>query len=320
MAMMVVSELAGIARDRGPIALAIGFLDGVHLGHQRVIREAIGRARAAGGQAWVLTFEPHPLRVVRPERAPPLITPLPEKLRRLEELGLDGCAVLPFTREFARHSAAEFVGRLAREVPQLHTLVCGQNFHFGHDAVGVPSALRELARPHGFEAVVVEPVQVGGQPVSSTRIRHAVTAGRMGEAAELLGRAFAVRGVVEEGRGIGRRLGFPTANLGTGGELMPPHGVYAVRVRRVLAAGELPHPVLAGAGYFGPRPTFETAGRPALEVHLLEHDGDWYGREIEVEFVEFIRPDQTFDSPAALSAQIARDIERIRAALSAVRA
>ncbi len=308
--MDVTSSLEDVPRGRGALALAVGFFDGVHLGHQAVVRGAIERAHAAGGKAWTLTLEPHPLRVLDPPHAPPLITPLPDKLRRLEELGVEGCIVLPFTRELARQTAEQFMDRLAHHLPDLHTVVCGHNFHFGRAAEGKPSLLVDLARLRGFETLVVEPVHAGGAPVSSTRIRRAIAEGRLPEAAQLLGRPFAVRGVVSPGRGEGRRLGFPTLNLKLDRDLMPPPGVCAARVRRLAPAAD--GRCLPGAAYYGTRPTFGTAGGLILEVYLLEGGGDWYGVEVEVEFLEYVRPDATFHSPEALTAQIARDVADIR--------
>lgn len=318
--MLTVAQPSGVPGG-GPLVLAVGFLDGVHLGHQRVIRTAVEQARAAGGRAWVLTFDPHPLKVLRPDSAPPLITPTRQKLRWLGNLGVEGCILLPFTTDLARVEPEDFIAGLRRDLPGLTGIVVGSNWTFGHRGRGNATLLGELAALHGFRATVVEPVLLDGRPVSSTRIRQAVQQGDCANAAAMLGRPFSLSGPVTGGRRVGRELGFPTANLDLTGELHPPPGVYA--------AGATPDPraddadprawTHEGAAYIGRRPTFGSGHAEVLEVHVFDFDGDLYGRDLEVFFLERLRGDQTFADATALKAQIAADIARARDAAAAAR-
>ena len=308
--MKIVRQPAEVPRAAGPVALAIGFLDGVHLGHQQVIRAAMARAHSIGGEAWVMTFEPHPLQILRPGKAPPLLTPTPQKLRLLEALGVDGCLLIPFTPALAQREPEDFIADLAGALPPLAGVAVGANWTFGHRGRGDTELLRALGERHDFVVEIVAPVLVGGAPVSSTRVRQAVQTGDLRGAAALLGRPFSVCGRVEPGRGVGRGLGFPTANLDALHELHPPKGVYAVQaqfdgVRR------------GGAAYFGHRPTFDATPQPVLEVHLFDTDADLYGKELEVFFLAHLRGDQLFASPEALRLQIERDVARARAIVAA---
>jgi len=292
-----------------PLFLAIGYFDGVHRGHAAVVGAAVARARERGGRAWALTFDPHPARVLRPESAPPAIETAATRVRRLRALGVDGCALTPFTPEFAALEPEEFVAALRRDAPGLAGVAVGPNWRFGRGARGDAARLREIGRASGFDVEIVPAVLYGGAPISSTRIRRAVERGDLAEAAEMLGRPFAVEGTVEAGRQVGRTLGYPTANIRPSNELMPPAGIYAARLR--LADGR----ALPAAAYRGGRPTFGPGGAPALEVHALDTTLDLYGQPVEVEFVRRIRDDRRFDDPAALRAQIAEDLRAIRAAL-----
>lgn len=305
------SSLEAWAETTAPLVLAIGFFDGVHLGHRAVLEAALVRARARGGEAWVLTFEPHPLQVLAPDRAPLLITPPPLKTRALRALGPDGCLLLPFTAALADWTPEEFLARLRAAAPTLVEIVVGENWTFGQGARGGVRLLKDWGEHAGVAVSVVPPVWIDGEPVSSTRIRRAIDAGHMREAARLLGRPFVLAGRVEHGRAIGRTLGYPTANLTMHRELCPPPGVYAVRAAFESREG------LAAAAYIGRRPTFDAVADPVLEVHLLEGHPDLYGRELEVSFLETIRDDRRFESPEALREQIAADLTRIRAALAA---
>jgi riboflavin kinase / FMN adenylyltransferase len=298
-------ELHAVA---APVVLAIGFLDGVHRGHRAVLRAARRAARAGQGQTWALTFEPHPLQILQPDRAPALLTPLDAKLRLLAAARMDGCVVMPFTHDLARVEPEAFLERLFRAMPSLAGVAVGANWAFGRGARGDVTLLRRQAGDAGIPVTVVPPVLVGGKPVSSTRIREAIAAGRLGEAARLLGRPHALSGPVEEGRRVGRRLGYPTANIRPGVALAPPPGVYAARVR----LGTAVHPA---AAYLGTRATFGVGGPPVLEVHLLDFEGDLYGRTAEVELLRQIREDRQFSSETALRARIARDIEACRQAV-----
>jgi riboflavin kinase / FMN adenylyltransferase len=307
MPMPVVRSPAQVPAKAAPLALAVGVFDGVHLGHQAVLAEARARAAAAGGRAWALTFDPHPRQVLHPDRAPDRLTPETMKDEALAAAGMDGALVLAFTPELAGLEAEAFLEGLAARLPPLCAVVTGANWRFGHRARGTPALLRACAARLGFEAVAVPPVAFDGAPVSSTRIRAAVRAGRMEEAAAMLGRPFALRGPVEHGRAIGRTLGFPTANIDALRGFHPPHGVYAARVELDGAH----HP--AGV-YIGRRPTYGAEGHPALEAYVMDFDGDLYGRTLTVELLRRLRGDRAFPSPEALRDQIALDLDGVRSA------
>jgi riboflavin kinase / FMN adenylyltransferase len=311
MPMPVVRSPAQVPAAAAPLALAVGVFDGVHLGHQAVLAEARARAAAVGGQAWALTFEPHPRQVLHPERAPDRITPEALKDEALAAAGMAGALVLPFTPELAAREAEAFLESLAAALPPLCAVVTGANWRFGREARGTPALLRACARRLGFEAIAVPPVTLDGAPVSSTRIRAAVRAGRMEDAAAMLGRPFALRGPVEHGRAIGRTLGFPTANLDALRGLHPPHGVYAARVELDGAR----HP--AGV-YIGRRPTYGAEGHPALEVYVMDFKGDLYGRTLTVDLLRHLRGDRAFPNPEALREQIALDLEAVRSAAAMI--
>lgn len=291
--------------------LAAGFFDGVHAGHQRVIRAALRRARALHGKLWVMTFDPHPLQVLRPELAPRLLTGTDEKLRLLKALGVDGCLVIPFNRRVADMTPDAFVRQLAAWAPVAEIWV-GRNWRFGRGGAGTPAGLRRLGSAHGFHVRVVPAVKHGGALVSSTRIRQAVQAGDMAAARRLLGRPYTMAGRVMRGRGVGRALGYPTANIHPSAEVLPAAGVYAVLGR----AGGIWRP---GVLNFGTRPTFGRVATPAplAELHLLDFKGDLYGRTLEIAFAARLRDEHPFASPAHLQAQIHEDITRARRVLGA---
>ena len=298
--MRVIRELAGLAGERGPLELAAGFFDGVHRGHQRVILEAVQRARAAGGTAWVLTLDPHPLQVLQPAAAPPLLTSLAHKLDLIGQLGAAGVVVLPFTRALADEEAEDFIRRLRAALPTPAGLVVGANWTFGHAGRGHADLLQRLAPRLALQLTVMEPVYWSGAPISSTRIREQLGRGHLEAAACMFGRFPSVRGVVEPGRQVGRRLGFPTANLRPPDELLPPPGVYAT------------YALLDGVRRFGAAFRPPAPADDLLEVHFLDVDVALYGREVEVSFLTRLRDDRRFDTSAALRAQIARDVADIR--------
>jgi riboflavin kinase/FMN adenylyltransferase len=287
------------ARALAGMALALGNFDGVHLGHRSLFREA-----AEHGRPGALTFEPHPGKVLQPDLAPRLITPLPRKLQLLEAAGLDVVVVLPFTLQFARTPARDFEGMLF-DGARLRTVVVGGDYTYGALRSGSVSTLREAATARG---ATVEPLTVGGVVASSSRIREYILEGRVSAAQALLGRPFDLDGVVVKGDGRGRSIGFPTANVDTHGELLPASGVYAVRVR----TSEGWH---GGAANIGTKPTFGGAA-VTVEVHLLDWSGDLYGQEVRVEFLERLRAERRFASVSELTAQIQRDIETARVVLA----
>lgn len=293
-------------------AVAVGNFDGVHLGHAAVLARARARAAEAGGRSAVLTFEPHPAAVLRPDGAPPLLTPTPERTRRLHALGVDDVHTLTFDRALAALEAEAFVHEVLWPRLRPAWVVVGENFTFGRGGRGRPADLARLGERLGFGVEIVAPVILDGAPVSSSRVRARVREADLAGAERLLGRPYAVVGTVVHGAGQGRALGTPTANLvPPGDKCLPPEGIYAARVR--VGAG----PRLPGAADLGRRPTFEEDGALRLEVHLIEGGGeDLYGREIEVEMVRYVRPDRKFADPAALRAAIAEDVRTIRALLA----
>ncbi len=297
-------------RPEGTV-VTVGSFDGVHRGHEAVLREIAGRAQAAGRHSVLVTFDPHPMAVVNPSAAPPLLTTGPERREILAQTALDYAVLLHFDHALAAMPPAEFVERILLDGCGMRELVIGHDHGFGRGRQGDVDLLRRLGTAHGFAVDEVPALAVEGLPVSSTRVRRAVAGGDLALAARLLGRPYFATGVVEQGDGRGRTIGFPTANLGgvPARKLLPPDGVYAVRVEwRGGRAG--------GMMNLGGRPTFQQAGR-ALEVHLLDFAGDLYGEWLKVEWVARLRDVQRFPSAEALRAQLGRDRSSARAALGA---
>ncbi len=296
-------------------AAAIGNFDGVHLGHQRLLALARVRARARGARAVVLTFDPHPVRVLRPQLAPPLVTPLPRKLELLASYGMDAVVVQPFDLRYAETPAAEFVSRDLGERLRCRDVVVGYDFTAGHERARV-DALRPLLAARGILLHVVEPVTSDGLVVSSTKVREFLLEGNVEAAALLLTRPHDVDGFVAHGAGRGRGFGFPTANVETSA-LLPANGVYVVRASPGGgAAGK--GPMHGGVANVGVKPTVETDAKVALEAYLFEFDGrDLHGQPIRVAFLERLRDERRFPSVDALRAQIAQDVARARDILAA---
>jgi riboflavin kinase/FMN adenylyltransferase len=281
-------------------AIALGNFDGVHLGHRALIAEAERHGRAS-----VLTFDPHPAKVLQPDMGPRLIEPLDRRLERLAELGLSACVVQTFTLEYARTPAEDFERLLLDRARPAHVVV-GHDFTYGTKRSGDVERLRAACERRGIGLHVIAPVTIDGLVVSSTKIREYLLAGRVAPAARLLGRPFELDGKVVEGKRRGRQLGFPTANLAVQGEITPASGIYATRAR---VRGEAR--AYAGAASVGFNPTFGDTGF-TLEVYLLDFEGELYGKTLRVEFLERLRPELRFDSVEALKAQIARDVEQTR--------
>ncbi len=290
--------------------VTIGNFDGVHRGHQALFATCVDRAKALGGTAMALTFEPHPMRVLRPAVNLPLITPLEQKLELIAAHGLDVALIIRFDENFANLSADAFVDKLLKGRIGVAAVVVGYDFAFGRKGLGDVDLLHSKAETHGFEVHAVGPVIVDGRPVSSTRVRQVVHQCDLAAARRLLGRHYRIAGRVMTGHGRGGRLlGFPTANLRVVDELLPGPGVYAVLVE--LADGRL----IMGANNIGSNPTFDD-GALSVETHLLDFQGDLYGQDIKVHFVEHLRPEMRFDSPQELAAQIAKDVARAREILA----
>jgi riboflavin kinase/FMN adenylyltransferase len=296
-------------------AVAIGNLDGVHLGHQALLALARVRARLRGAPAVALTFEPHPVRVLRPHLAPPLITPLARKLELLAAQPLEATVVQPFDRAYAATPAAEFVARDLGDRLGCAEVVVGYDFTAGHERARV-DALRGLLAARGVTLHVVEPVTSDGLVVSSTKVREFLLEGNVDAAAMLLTRPHDVDGTVVRGAGRGRGFGFPTANVATE-SLLPANGVYVIRAR---VGGGAPGrgPELGGVCNVGVKPTVEAAAGVGLEAHLFDFDGrDLYGEAARVAFLARIRDERRFSSVDALRAQIAQDVARARDVLAA---
>ena len=310
--MRVIRHLRREPRPLPGTVLTIGNFDGVHLGHQAILRRAVEQAERVRGQVVTLTFEPHPVAVLAPARAPALLQPLRDRLATLRTLGVEVIVVQRFTREFAMLEPDAFVEEFLLRHLELRHVVVGYNVTFGRNRAGTGETLGRLGAVHGFGVDVVGPVEVDGDKVSSSVLRRVLEAGDMRHAARLLARPFALRGRVIGGERRGRTLGFPTANLHVRPRLLlPPHGVYAVRV--VTSADR--HPGVLNVGI---RPTFGER-RLTMEAHLLDFDGDLYGQWLTVEFVERLRGEQPFTGVEALKAAIAADVARARAVLAAGR-
>ena len=301
--MKVFRTLAELAATNHPVSLAIGVFDGVHLGHQRVLNQARA-ACPADGLAVALTFDPHPLRVLRPDQAPPLLTSTAHKLALIEQLGLDACVLIHFDNAFATITAEQFIAQIAF----CRHICVGTRFHFGHNRTGNSVFLEQLAPRYGFTVTEIKPVRTpAGEMISSTAVRQHIFDGNLDRAAAMLGRPFSILGTVVKGDGIGHQLGFPTANLDTHHEAFPPDGVYLTRV--IVAGGES----VTGVINLGRRPTFtDRSHQRILEVHLLDFRRDIYGQELEVIFRQKLRGEQKFNSVEELKAQIAADIATAR--------
>jgi len=297
-----IDELAGLT---GPVAVAIGVFDGLHRGHQEVVRAAVEHARQHCGTAVVLTFDPHPAVVLNPEKVPPLLT-TPEHRRQLAaEMGVDRLVALPFTPAFAATPAEGFIRGLVETCRPLGCVSVGYDWRFGRGGSGNVHLLMDAGAREGFAVYGVPPVRLGGRVVSSTWVREAVTAGDLERAVELLGRPFGYLGTVVKGRQLGAQIGFPTANVTLETQVHPPQGVY---VCDVVVDGES-HPAVCNLGR---RPTVETDGALSLEAHLLDWQGDIYGRQIEVRLRSHLRGEQRFEGLAALTEQIQRDAQAAR--------
>lgn len=293
----------------GPVHLAIGMFDGVHRGHQAVIRSAIDAAHARGGSAGVLTFEPHPSVVVRPESPAQLIFPPPIKRRLLAGLGIDFLIVHPFTPEFAATTARDFVAQLKRVLPGLETVYVGENFRFGRGREGDIAVLQSAAREAGFTVFSTPRLSGDGAPISSSRLRELIAAGDVERVNALLGYSYFAEGTVQAGKQLGRTLGFPTLNLAWSPGLRPALGVYAVTIE---GPGGQPQPAVAN---YGLRPTVETgAAEPRLEVHVLEATRVTYGDAVTVRWLRFLRPEKKFSGIGELRMQVETDRENARVA------
>jgi riboflavin kinase/FMN adenylyltransferase len=305
--MLLLRHLQRVGRRFSNPVLTLGNFDGVHLGHQEILRRVVEVARQRAGDAIVLTFYPHPIAVLAPERAPRLLTDRRTRIERIAASGVDAIVMERFTREFSLVGAEEFVRRYLVDELGVRAVVVGHRVSFGRGRQGDADTLRRLGAECGFDVEVVGPIEVDGVSVSSSAVRDAIVAGELSRAAKLLGRPPGVAGRVVSGMKRGKSLGFPTANLRVGHAVLPPDGVYAVRARISAAAGQQ----RCGVANLGFNPTFGDTQR-GLEVHLFDFDGDLYGRRLEVDFVHRLRGEVRFPNAHALAEQIARDVAEAR--------
>jgi riboflavin kinase/FMN adenylyltransferase len=281
--------------------LALGNFDGLHRGHLKIIERVKRGAAEHGGIAMAMTFDPHPPRVVRPDKAPPLLMTIDQRLEALDKEGIRAIAVVRFTTELSQWEPETFVRTVLVEWLRVSEVWVGANFLFGHDRSGNFTALRTLGQRYGFRAEKIDPVRYKEFVVSSTRIRRLVAEGRVDEAAALLGHPYVITGTIVEGRRRGRELGFPTANLQTANELMPPHGVYAT----TLDVDGVVHAAVTNVGV---NPTFGDGADTTVETHVLHYDGvELYGQRVHLGFVQRLRDERRFHDADALRAQIEAD-------------
>ncbi len=305
--MKILHHISDLASCGQPQHLALGVFDGVHVGHQAVIQQAVDAAKQDGGVVGVVTFEPHPIRVLAPEMAPRrILASVEHKAKLLEAMGVDFLCVQEFNEKFALREARDFISDLVNYSGGVRSISVGEDWVFGHKRGGDLEKLRLWGELMGFAVNAMPAVRVDQQRVSSTRVRQAVQAGDLELVEKLLGRPYEVVGTVIEGRKLARTLGFPTANLVVHNEQLPPDGVWELRVK--IAGREY-----SGIGNLGRRPTVEHEGaRRLLEVHVFDFDGNLYGSTMEVTFVRFIRPEKKFSSIEELKRQIAIDVESVR--------
>jgi riboflavin kinase/FMN adenylyltransferase len=285
--------------------LALGNFDGVHRGHRKILDRVRRVASERGGSAIVMTFDPHPPRVVRPDKAPPLLMTKAQKLEAIAAIGVHGAAIVRFTPELSRWDPETFVRAVLVEWLRVSEVWVGANFLFGRDRTGNFSTLRTLGQRYGFRAEKIDPVRYKEFVVSSTRIRRLVSEGRVDEAGALLGHHYFIDGTVTRGAGRGRELGFPTANLATPNELLPPSGVYAT----TATINGIAYPSVTNVGM---RPTFGDVDRIQIETHLLNAERDLYDAPLRVSFVQRLRDERAFPDVDALRAQIAADCRAAR--------
>jgi len=321
--MILATDLRGFPAKRFPkLVLALGVFDGVHLGHCAIFKKVRAEARKIRGKAILLTFREHPQNVLTPKSKTDLLTSFWHKLELVEKEGIDLCVALHFSPSFSKLSPEEFVRRILLQKLRVKGVILGHDSRFGHQREGDAALMAKFARKYGFKYAVVPPVRKAGGTVSSTRIRHLIAKGDLALASRLLGRNYSVSATVVRGSGRGHKLGFPTANLDPHNEVLPPDGVYAARVRpvefRTIALGRglsrlvvMRHtkawPAVLNLGI---RPTFQQGAVFRVpEVHILRFKGSLYGQTVEVEFLERLRDEKKFSTPAALQKQILLDIQ-----------
>jgi len=299
-------SISELSKLRGPLFLAIGVFDGVHLGHQAVISTSAQHARAANGTPVVVTFDPHPEKVLRPKTAPHLLTATPHKIALIRDLGMAHLLIITFDKQFAATEPEEFVHELVEHSKSLREICVGHEWSFGKNRRGNLKLLNQFGARFDFGVVGIPPVTVNGELVSSTTIRKAVETGDLAKAAQMLGREYTVLGTVVSGDNRGKKIGFPTANLSAHNEQFPPNGVY-------FAEAKLEGVIYPGVVNLGYRPTVDTRkSERILEIHLFDFDHDIYGKDLEVRFIRYLRPEKKFESVDALVRQIGLDVKQAR--------
>jgi riboflavin kinase/FMN adenylyltransferase len=305
--MEILRSIPELAKLEGPLFLAIGVFDGVHLGHQAVIRTSAEHAKEAKGTPVVVTFDPHPAKVLRPQGAPHLLTATQHKIALIRDLGVAHLLVIHFDHAFASTPPQTFVRQLVENSKPLREICVGHEWSFGKNRAGNLTLLQRLGAEDHFDVVGIQPVTVNGTVVSSTAIRGAIEKGNFAKAAEMLGREYTILGTVKEGAHLGKKLGFPTANLSAHSEQFPPNGVY-------VAEAKLTGATWRGVANLGTRPTIESE-KPerVLEIHLFDLHRDIYGEDVEMRFVRYLRPEKKFANLDELASQIARDVSEAKA-------
>jgi riboflavin kinase / FMN adenylyltransferase len=302
----ILHSIFDLAKLPGPIFLAIGVFDGVHRGHQAVISTSARHAHSADGTPVVVTFDPHPAKVLRPVDAPHLLTATRHKIDLIRQLGVAHLLIVEFSREFSRTPPEEFVTQLVKHSKPLREICVGHEWSFGRDRTGNLDLLKKLGDRFNFNVIGIPPVTMNGNVVSSTAIRQAVEQGDLQKAAAMLGREYTILGTVMHGEALGNKIGFPTANLSAHSEQFPPNGVYFAEA---WIDGVRHHGVIN----LGFRPTV-ARGEPqrTLEIHLLDFNQDIYGQDVEVHFLQYLRPERKFESVDALARQIEADVKQAR--------
>jgi len=303
--MQILRSIPDLANLRGPLFLAIGVFDGVHLGHRAVISTSAEHAHASNGTPVVVTFDPHPEKVLRPQSAPHLLTATPHKIALIRNLGVGHLLIITFDKQFAATEPEDFVQQLVKHSKPLREICVGHQWSFGKNRRGNLALLKKLGAQFDFNVVGIPPVTVNGEVVSSTAIRRAVEAGDLKKAAEMLGREYTILGTVVRGDDLGKKIGFPTANLSAHNEQFPPNGVYVAEAK--LDGGRY-----RGVVNLGYRPTVSSSTERILEIHLLDFDRDIYGKDLEVRFIRYLRPEKKFENVDALVRQIERDVQQAR--------
>jgi riboflavin kinase / FMN adenylyltransferase len=303
--METLQSISQLSLLQGPLFLAIGVFDGVHRGHQAVISTSAKHAQAVAGTPVVVTFDPHPEKILRPEAAPHLLTATRHKIALIREVGVGHLLIISFDKQFAATEPEDFVRQLAEHSKPLREICVGHEWSFGKNRRGNLELLKKLGAEFDFEVVGIPPVTVNGQPVSSTTIRKAIEEGDLTKAAAMLGREYTILGTVVRGGNLGKKIGFPTANLSAHNEQFPPNGVY-------FAQATLDGMVYPGVVNLGHRPTVSSEKQRVLEIHLFDFARDIYGVDLEVRFIRYLRPEKKFETVEALAHQIEADVKQAR--------